>query len=348
MGWVSFLYGTFKRWPGFTPMGNQASLRNSEPFYGTALLPRGAAEFHTESAAEARPQPGETSSVNKMQRERVGRKGMEKRFCITLSLHCLDWKALSLCPSRQLLDHLEVVPTPFLCRAEAGAVCNGRCQGAQQPTGRKVLFSKKKKKKKPKSPPLELWSEETWILFQALCSFWVALDMSHCWLFSSPWKSRVKGSRGVSFPARCARRSAAHQELLAQPLMDEMGFLALLQLPATAGTSIFDTGTRYQHQDLCTALGWRSWEDGIICQDAAGKLPHRQAISSGCVWEQLCAPKAGAWYGTMAQGLRISVPHLNFPVPAATGCNAVLSGLLTLTKLQVIWLQQKPKANWSW
>lgn len=45
------------------------------------------------------------------------------------------------------------------------------------------------------------------------------------------------------------------------------------------------------------------------------------------------------------------LPHLNFTVVAvhaATDGNAVLSGLLTLTKLLVIWLQQKPKANWSW
>lgn len=123
------------------------------------------------------------SSVNSVQRERVGRKGMEKRFCITLSLHCLGWKPLSLGPSRQPLDHLEIVPSPFLYRAEAGAVCSGRCQGARQPTGSKVLFFKKKKN--GKTAPLELGSEETWILFQALCSFWVALDMSHCWLFSS-------------------------------------------------------------------------------------------------------------------------------------------------------------------
>lgn len=145
MGWASFLYGTFKRRLGFTPMGNLASWWNAEPLYETALLPRGAAEFHPESAAEARPQPGETSSVSReMQRERVGRKGMEKRFCITLSLHCLHWKPLSLCPSRQPLDHSEIVPSPFLCRAEVGAVCNGWCQGARQPTGRKVLFLKKK------------------------------------------------------------------------------------------------------------------------------------------------------------------------------------------------------------
>jgi len=36
------------------------------------------------------------------------------------------------------------------------------------------------KKKKPIPLPLELGSEETWILSQALCSFWVALDKSHC------------------------------------------------------------------------------------------------------------------------------------------------------------------------
>lgn len=38
----------------------------------------------------------------------------------------------------------------------------------------------------------------------------------------------------------------------------------------------------------------------------------------------------------VAQELRISVSHLNFPVPAATDHNGVLSGLLTLTELLVI------------
>lgn len=100
------------------------------------------------------------------------------------------------------------------------------------------LVLKKKKINQPKPPPLELGSEETWILLQALCSFWVALDMSHCWLFSSAWKSRMKHGRGVSLPAPPDRRSAAHQELLAQALMDEMGFVALLQLPATASAPV--------------------------------------------------------------------------------------------------------------
>lgn len=48
----------------------------------------------------------------------------------------------------------------------------------------------------------------------------------------------MKRSRGVSLPAHSDRRSAAHQELLAQPLMDEMGFVALLQLPATASAPV--------------------------------------------------------------------------------------------------------------
>lgn len=48
----------------------------------------------------------------------------------------------------------------------------------------------------------------------------------------------MKGSRGVPLSARRARRSPAHQELLAQPLVDEMGFVALLQLPATASAPV--------------------------------------------------------------------------------------------------------------
>lgn len=48
----------------------------------------------------------------------------------------------------------------------------------------------------------------------------------------------MKHSRGVSLPAHSDRRSAAHQELLAQPLMDEMGFVALLQLPDTASAPV--------------------------------------------------------------------------------------------------------------
>lgn len=109
-----------------------------------------------------------------------GKEGMEKRFCIMLCLLCLGWKRLSLCPSRQPSDSLEIVPSSFLRSAEAETVCYGRCQGAQRPTGRKVLCLKKKKKEEKPKPPLELGSKQTWILFQALCSFWVALDKSHC------------------------------------------------------------------------------------------------------------------------------------------------------------------------
>lgn len=48
----------------------------------------------------------------------------------------------------------------------------------------------------------------------------------------------MKGGGGVSLPVRRAGRNAAHQELLAQPLMDEMGFVALLQLSATASAPV--------------------------------------------------------------------------------------------------------------
>lgn len=49
----------------------------------------------------------------------------------------------------------------------------------------------------------------------------------------------MKRGRGVSLPARGdSRGSAAHQELPANPLMDEMGFVVLLQLPAVASTSV--------------------------------------------------------------------------------------------------------------
>lgn len=117
----------------------------------------------------------------------------------------------------------------------------------------------------------------------------------------------MKGGRGVSFPARGARRSAAHQELLAQLLMDEMGFVALLQLPATASAPVS------LHCSWMEVL--RGWNNLSGC---SWELPHRQSISSGWVWEQLCAPKAGAWCGTMAQGLRISVSTSEF---SSTCCN---------------------------
>lgn len=148
-----------------------------------------------------RPQPGETFSVNTMQRERVGRKGMKKWFCITLSLFCLDWKPLSPCPSRQCLDHLEIVPSSFLYRAEAGTVCYGQCQGTRQPTGRKVLFLKKKKKKKA---TLEPWAWD-WGDMEPIPSPLLILgglgQATLLTLFSSAWKSRMEHGRGVSLPA---------------------------------------------------------------------------------------------------------------------------------------------------
>lgn len=142
-GVSSFLYGRLWKRLSFIPMWNKASLQNPESSCKAALHPLGAAEAHEEGVQAARSQPGETSSVNTTQGERVGRKGMEKRFCIAFSLLCLDWKPLSPWPSRRPSDHLEIVPSSFLYRGEAGTVCYGQCQGARQPTGRKVLFLKK-------------------------------------------------------------------------------------------------------------------------------------------------------------------------------------------------------------
>jgi len=49
----------------------------------------------------------------------------------------------------------------------------------------------------------------------------------------------MKCGRGVSLPAHSdSRKYAAHQELLAKPLMGEMGFVPLLQLPVSASTSV--------------------------------------------------------------------------------------------------------------
>lgn len=174
--------------------------------------------------------PGETSPVNITQGERVGRKGMEKWFCKTFSLLCLDWKPLSPWPSKQPSDCLEIVPSSFLHRGEAGTVCYGRCQRSQQLTGRKVLFLKKKmpqhtldlrSKKTESYPKLILGGLGQVILLT---------------LFSSTWKRRTKWSRGVSLPDR---RNAAHQEPLAKPLMDKIGFVVLFHSPALVSKSVY-------------------------------------------------------------------------------------------------------------
>lgn len=133
-GGGSFLYGRLKRRLGFKPMWNKARLRNPEPLCETAFLPMGATEAPAEGVPAARPRPGETSSVNTMQRERVGRKGMEKRFCITLSCFvwigslsaCVPadgpWIAWKLCPV-----HTCIEPKPGLF-AMAGARALGNLQ----------------------------------------------------------------------------------------------------------------------------------------------------------------------------------------------------------------------------
>ena len=233
----SFLYGRFERRLGFIAMWNEHSLGNPESLCETPFPPPRAAEAHAEGAPAARPQPEETFSFNAMQRERVQRKGMEKRFCITLSLLCLDWKLLSSCPSRQPSVCWGNVPSAFLYRAEAKTVCYGRCQGTRQPTGRKVLFSKKKKANPP--PP---WAWERGDMDPIPSPVLILGGLGQVTLltlFSSAWKCRMKCGRGVSLPAHSdSRKYAAHQELLAKPLMGEMGFVPLLQLPVSASTSV--------------------------------------------------------------------------------------------------------------
>lgn len=159
---------------------------------------------------------------------------MEKWFCKTFSLLCLDWKPLSPWPSRQPSHCLEIVPSSFLHRGKAGAVCYGRCQRSQQLTGRKVLFLKKKKKC-PK-PPLISGARRLNLIPSPVLILGGLGQVTLLTLFCSTWKRRMKCSRGILLPGR---RNAAHQEPLEKPQMDKTGSVALFHSPAVVSKSVY-------------------------------------------------------------------------------------------------------------
>lgn len=162
-------------------------------------------------------------------------------------------------------------------------------------------------------------------------------------LFSSTWKRRMKWSRGVSLPDR---RNAAHQEPLAKPLMDKMGFVSLFHSPdlvsksAYLGTSAWSferhpkekTWAAASQTNCCFGAGCR--QRAVVCTKVRSSvwIPSSRAIWTKLrvLWDPQSRGCSGLCPGTKTWRVRVSIASSDLSIWCHR-LQAVSSRLLTVT-----------------